>query len=1380
MELIIKENKPTICLNMIVKNESHIIGQTLEKLCNKINFDYWVICDTGSTDSTPETITNFFNTKNIKGELHHDEWVNFAHNRTIALEKAYKKTEMLLVFDADDEIVGDIIMPEQVLFDEYHLKFGSSFGTAYTRVILINNYKRFKYLSVIHEFITCKEPGSKSTVIEGDYFVVSGRSGSRNNDPDKYLKDAFILEKAYLEALSNNDELFHRYSYYCANSYKDCGRFEEAIKWYLVTLNHEKQWAQEKYTACMYIYECYNNLKKPEIGFFYLVKAFAYDPDRVECLFPLLVHYCCENMYNVAYNYYLNVKDYFENKYLEDDISKKLFVVIDKFNFFVPYYMILIADKVQDFKCVVRMYEIIFQKKQLMLEEWYVKNLLYNLQFFLQYVPSNNKTFIPLANNYFLFLYNNGINLQNFDFLIKHVYANAGIILDYIFVKEVTNKTNKYSKDECEKSKNILFYTGFSDIEWNYTYMLHNAIGGSEKAVAYLTKCFPKEYNIFVSGHVKNEQIDNVQYIHLDRIKNIIDTTPFHTVIVSRYISFYEMFQHCSYYQSFIWAHDVLLLPYGCNLQENQILIKWHNYIHGCICLTEWQQKLFSEKYPLIKEKIHIINNGIDVSTFKSTFNKIPNKFIYSSRPDRGLNILLELWPKIIEQIPDATLSISSYGLFPSTPQDFLLKDIIDKYDSIQFLGKLNTEQLYNEMSTADFWLYPTHWPETSCITALEMLMSEVVCLYYPVAGLVNTMDTYGIEIKNGNEIDEVLRLTNKDKLKLKENGRKYAQSCSWENRAKIWFKLLSIIDIPKETTNEIITVIPNITFHIQTNKKNIAIFNSFPFHYEMFGYIIQYSQKYDYKLSIFTSNSNSLGWLEFYKQFFKNYNFEYKNISDFEKEKNNFDNIFITTDDDYAFNTEWINDKCICIDHISMIRRPEYKYRLGTRPFIKNLRDWTIPCFTAFGINDKTHINEPDINITIIGGLNDYNYDVINRLNSEHKIKLHIIARYANYFDVTKIKNKIETVIHNNINTFELFSLLKKGDYIFTDSTFNTHHSGGISMSGNIPLSFSTLTPLIITSFNNSMYKFKNVVEFDLMSQDKINITKGMIDINLLEEERQMLIDMLPNYINNIISSNIDKSTIFEKNTALIVEPRYNDCLVDLIQDYQQKLGDDWQIVFYCGKDLKHIYEKELHKAVEIRELNVNNFTLHEYSDFMKNKDLWLNLYGKYVLTFQADTFIYNKEPYTIDYFMNMNRSYIGGNMDHGWNELTREKLQINYRNFNGGLSLRIRSDMIKIIDQIGVEKTQNNSTKIQTDAEDVYFTIGCYKLGLQVGDINECMNFSMNRIWTEQCFGVHKPMREMLQKSSFLRSIFNENNNCFTPFYISNADLNVQRCKY
>jgi len=78
---------------MIVKNEAHIILETLQNLVNSITFDYWVISDTGSTDGTENLILNFFSEVGIPGELHKDEWQNFAHNRNLALNAGFKRVE---------------------------------------------------------------------------------------------------------------------------------------------------------------------------------------------------------------------------------------------------------------------------------------------------------------------------------------------------------------------------------------------------------------------------------------------------------------------------------------------------------------------------------------------------------------------------------------------------------------------------------------------------------------------------------------------------------------------------------------------------------------------------------------------------------------------------------------------------------------------------------------------------------------------------------------------------------------------------------------------------------------------------------------------------------------------------------------------------------------------------------------------------------------------------------------------------------------------------------------------------------------------------------------------------------------------------------------
>jgi len=57
----------TICLNMIVKNESLIITRLFDSVVNII--DTYCICDTGSTDDTINIIEKYFNDKSIKGKI---------------------------------------------------------------------------------------------------------------------------------------------------------------------------------------------------------------------------------------------------------------------------------------------------------------------------------------------------------------------------------------------------------------------------------------------------------------------------------------------------------------------------------------------------------------------------------------------------------------------------------------------------------------------------------------------------------------------------------------------------------------------------------------------------------------------------------------------------------------------------------------------------------------------------------------------------------------------------------------------------------------------------------------------------------------------------------------------------------------------------------------------------------------------------------------------------------------------------------------------------------------------------------------------------------------------------------------------------------------
>src|SRR6478735_7811699 len=96
-------SEQTVCLNMIVRNEAAIVERCLNSVVSFI--DHWVIVDTGSTDGTQELIQRCL--RNVPGELIERPWVDFAHNRSEALEFARGKSDYLFVLDADDVLIND-------------------------------------------------------------------------------------------------------------------------------------------------------------------------------------------------------------------------------------------------------------------------------------------------------------------------------------------------------------------------------------------------------------------------------------------------------------------------------------------------------------------------------------------------------------------------------------------------------------------------------------------------------------------------------------------------------------------------------------------------------------------------------------------------------------------------------------------------------------------------------------------------------------------------------------------------------------------------------------------------------------------------------------------------------------------------------------------------------------------------------------------------------------------------------------------------------------------------------------------------------------------------------------------------------------------------
>jgi glycosyltransferase involved in cell wall biosynthesis len=299
---------------MIVKNESHIIEECLNSVYKYIN--YWVICDTGSTDNTKEIIKKFFEEKNIPGELHDHEWKGFGYNRTLAFDVAKGKAEYALVIDADDYIHGTLPISNVTNHDGYTLKMGrEEFSWWRTQIFKLD--LDWEYVGVLHEYA---KPRNKDlpqlAKLDGNYRVVARTLGARNQNitpVEKYSRDAEILEKALIDEPNNT-----RYMFYLAQSYFDSQQWAKSEEAY-TRRALAGQWPEEVYYSLLRVAQCKAMQEKPwpEIQQAFL-DAYNYRPTRAEPLYHLAQIYRLK--YNQPVLAYLFAKMALDIPFPKDDI----------------------------------------------------------------------------------------------------------------------------------------------------------------------------------------------------------------------------------------------------------------------------------------------------------------------------------------------------------------------------------------------------------------------------------------------------------------------------------------------------------------------------------------------------------------------------------------------------------------------------------------------------------------------------------------------------------------------------------------------------------------------------------------------------------------------------------------------------------------------------------------------------------------------------------------------------------------------------------------------------------------------------------------------------------------------------------------------------
>ena len=288
---------PTLCLNMIVKNEARIIERLLKSVQPII--DCFCIHDTGSTDNTIECIQRFSAQSGIPGKIVKNPFVNFAVNRTAALRDAKPMATFILLLDADMQLIID---PN---FNKFFLETGDAFslqqghdGFQYSNTRVVRSTFAIDYCGVTHEYLNTAAGARRKDL---PYLRVNdiGDGGAK---ADKYERDIRLLTQGIVDEPNNG-----RYYFYLGNSYNDTRQWEKAIAAYMRRVELGG-WDEEVFYSLYRIGIAYRELKDEDNFVKFSVRAWTHRPSRIESIYELVRYFKEKGKHAQACGFYNMVK----------------------------------------------------------------------------------------------------------------------------------------------------------------------------------------------------------------------------------------------------------------------------------------------------------------------------------------------------------------------------------------------------------------------------------------------------------------------------------------------------------------------------------------------------------------------------------------------------------------------------------------------------------------------------------------------------------------------------------------------------------------------------------------------------------------------------------------------------------------------------------------------------------------------------------------------------------------------------------------------------------------------------------------------------------------------------------------------------------------
>jgi len=758
-----------LALNVIVKNEYDDVVRIIEKyrkyfgeLCFSV--DDKEVFDRLSEKYNDDPIVRFFKY----------EWCDdFAHKRNFLVDNT--ENSFYFRMDCDDEIenpenifaifertVGrfDIVLVPYV----YAKDQDGNCTAEHWRETIIKKRPEVKWNKTVHENLSYPENVEIKNVKADSFRIIHNLTKEHAAESTK--RNLKLLIKEFEK---DKEETDPRTIAYIGRVYMELGLLESAIP-FLELLIAKSGWDDDKYFAWIHLAECHRTL-----GNHKLAVGACNEALEINTNFP--------DAYISQGNVHLAMGDYGKA------LDWLMYGLVRK----KPETMFVIDPSIYGWR--VRMYIAMAYLGKGQYEE--------AMQYFVEakkLAPTNpellekEKTFVDM--------FDSSQYLKHLTWVIGKTDKQEEMaeLIPEKFLKDERfwMLKNVFCKPKIWSDKSIVIYCGNSWEEWTPPNVL-TGLGGSEEAVIYLSKELAKlgwEVTVFNRCNDNDGVYDGVTY----RNEYEFSLRDSYNIIISWRKDIFKC-KKISGKKRIVWLHDIVNKTDYTSGEE---------YLETVMVLSQFQKSLLTKELP--DSRIYVSKNGINLEDFKpSLLPRNPHRMIYTSSYDRGIEHLLTMWSDIRKEVPDAELhlfygwqtydAMMKKGFRPVEFREWMTK--LMQQDGVFEHGRVGHRQLIKEFQKSGVWVYPCHFEEISCISAMKAqacgcvpVTTDYAALDETVIGGVKVHGSAGegdtndrfkealIKVLKDTDYQEKLRSELPDK-----------EIFSWERVAKDWDKNLLCSD---------------------------------------------------------------------------------------------------------------------------------------------------------------------------------------------------------------------------------------------------------------------------------------------------------------------------------------------------------------------------------------------------------------------------------------------------------------------------------------------------------------------------------------------------------------------------------------------------------